>query len=133
LNLCLLSAILLGILYLFFGAFPLVFEKGHGFTLSQVGLTFLGIFVGMIMGISSDPLWRRNYARLVRSYEQETGQPGASEPEFRLPPTIVGAWIVPIALFGEFKLLLQVTTPVGYIFTGTMSSLESWMPFDVTV
>jgi len=100
LNLCLLSAILLGVLYLFFGAFPLVFGKGHGFTLSQVGLTFLGIFVGMILGISSDPLWRRNYARLNKNYERQTGQPGASEPEFRLPPTIVGAWIVPISLFG---------------------------------
>lgn len=42
--------IMLGVLYLFFGAFPLVFETNHGFTLSQVGLTFLGLFVGMIMG-----------------------------------------------------------------------------------
>ncbi|EOD47184.1 putative mfs multidrug protein [Neofusicoccum parvum UCRNP2] len=35
LNLCILSSILLGILYLFFGAFPLVFQNNHGFTLSQ--------------------------------------------------------------------------------------------------
>jgi len=98
--LCLLSAILLGILYLFFGAFPLVFGKNHGFTLSQIGLTFLGLFVGMVAGIASDPLWRRNYMRLVKNYSKETGREGASEPEFRLPPTIVGAWIVPIALFG---------------------------------
>lgn len=49
LNLCILSAILLGILYLFFGAFPLVFEKNHGFTISQTGLTFLGLFVGMVL------------------------------------------------------------------------------------
>jgi hypothetical protein len=58
--------------------------------------------VGMILGISSDPLWRRNRDRLLRNYEKETGIPGASEPEFRLPPTIVGAWIVPISLFGMF-------------------------------
>ncbi|KAL1629919.1 hypothetical protein SLS54_000777 [Diplodia seriata] len=51
LNLCILSSILLGILYLFFGAFPLVFQNNHGFTLSQVGLAFLGLFVGMILGI----------------------------------------------------------------------------------
>ncbi|KKY14154.1 putative benomyl methotrexate resistance protein [Diplodia seriata] len=43
LNLCILSSILLGILYLFFGAFPLVFQNNHGFTLSQVGLAFLGL------------------------------------------------------------------------------------------
>lgn len=100
LNLCILSAILLGILYLFFGAFPLVFEKNHGFNISQTGLTFLGLFVGMVLGISSDPLWRRNYARLVRQREAQGGEPGGSEPEFRLPPTIYGAFLVPIGLFG---------------------------------
>jgi len=94
LNLCLLSAILLGILYLFFGAFPLVFEHNHGFTLSQVGLTFLGLFVGMIAAILSDPIWRKNYRRLVRQSED-----GVSQPEFRLPPTIFGAILSPIALF----------------------------------
>jgi hypothetical protein len=108
--LCLLSAILLGILYLFFGAFPLVFGKNHGFTLSQIGLTFLGLFVGMVAGIASDPLWRRNYMRLVKNYSKETGREGASEPEFRLPPTIVGAWIVPIALFGEYTSFLPYST-----------------------
>lgn len=83
LNLCLLSAILLGVLYLFFGAFPLVFENNHGFTLSQTGLTFLGLLFGMLIGIACDPLWRKNYNRLV----ERNG--GVSEPEFRLPPTIM--------------------------------------------
>ncbi|GME23584.1 Major facilitator superfamily [Neofusicoccum parvum] len=100
LNLCILSSILLGILYLFFGAFPLVFQNNHGFTLSQVGLAFLGLFVGMVLGISTDPLWRKNYARLVQRREAQGGEPGGSEPEYRLPPTIVGAVIVPIAMFG---------------------------------
>ncbi|KZF22519.1 MFS general substrate transporter [Xylona heveae TC161] len=99
LNLCLLSAILLGILYLFFGAFPLVFVNNHGFKLWQVGLTFLGLFVGMVAGISCDPLFRRNYQRLVREREEQGGEPGGSEPEFRLPPAIVGAILVPIGLF----------------------------------
>ncbi|KAH7018685.1 major facilitator superfamily domain-containing protein [Macrophomina phaseolina] len=100
LNLCILSSILLGILYLFFGAFPLVFQNNHGFSLSQTGLAFLGLFVGMILGISTDPLWRKNYARLVQRREAQGGEPGGSEPEYRLPPTILGAVIVPIAMFG---------------------------------
>jgi MFS family permease len=99
LNLCLFSAILLGILYLFFGAFPLVFEGNHGFTLSQTGLSFLGIFVGMILGAATDPLWHRNYARLIKQREERTGEVGGSEPEYRLPPTIAGAFIVPAGLF----------------------------------
>ena len=81
--LCMESAVLLGILYLFFGAFPLIFENHHGFSESQTGLTFLSIMIGMLIGISCDPLWRRNYMRLVRN------NGGKSEPEFRLPPTIV--------------------------------------------
>lgn len=100
LNLCTLSAILLGILYLFFGAFPLIFETNHNFTLSQVGLTFLGLFIGMITGILSDFIWRRNYSRLVRNREEVTGEKGVTEPEFRLPPTIFGAQMVWIGLFG---------------------------------
>ena len=83
--LCLESAVLLGILYLFFGAFPLIFENNHGFTESQTGLTFIGLLIGMLTGISCDPFWRRNYDRLVRN------NGGKSEPEFRLPPTIAYA------------------------------------------
>ncbi|KAF2269604.1 MFS general substrate transporter [Lojkania enalia] len=100
LNLCILSAILLGILYLFFGAFAEVFQNNHGFTISQLGCTFLGLFVGMLLGIASDPFWKRSYQKLVRRRETQGGEPGGSEPEFRLPPTIFGAFLVPIALFG---------------------------------
>lgn len=101
LNLCILSAILLGIIYLFFGAFFLVFQNNHGFSVSQTGMAFLGLFVGMILGIASDPLWSKCYQRLVRRREQQGGEAGGSEPEFRLPPTIVGAFVVPVALFGK--------------------------------
>lgn len=85
LNLCIFSAILLGILYLFFGAFQLVFSEVYGFTLWQRGLCFMGLFVGMVMAILSDPLWRRNYIRLERNHHQGNH---AEEflPEWRLPP-----------------------------------------------
>lgn len=99
LNLCLFSAILLGILYLFFGAFPLVFEGNHEFTLSQTGLSFLGLFVGMILGCLTDPLFHWNYVRLVKQREAVTGEIGGSEPEYRLPPAIAGAVLVPVGLF----------------------------------
>lgn len=42
LNLCLFSAVLLGVLYLFFGAFEIVFEENHGFNLWYVGLMKVG-------------------------------------------------------------------------------------------
>ena len=99
LNLCIYSAILLGILYLFFGAFPLVFATNHGFNLWQVGLTFMGIFCGMIVSAASDPLWHRIRDRLMARLAAETGDEGASEPEFRLPPAILGSVLVSIGMF----------------------------------
>ena len=86
LNLCVFSAILLGILYLFFGAFQLVFSHVYHFGLWQCGLCFLGLFVGMAMAILTDPLWRRNYARLERNHEKVVGRQGDFQPEWRLPP-----------------------------------------------
>ena len=110
-NLCIFSALLLGILYLFFGCFPLVFENNHTFQAWQVGLSFLGkffayfriytrllieiplgIFVGIIIAILSDPLWHKLWLRLCQTS-------GKSEPEYRLPPAIGGSILVPVGLF----------------------------------
>lgn len=86
LSLCIFSAILLGILYLFFGAFQLIFEHVYGFPLWQRGLCFLGLFVGMVLAILSDPLWRRNYERLERNFLKKIDQSDEFLPEWRLPP-----------------------------------------------
>ncbi|KAG8532732.1 uncharacterized protein KY384_002609 [Bacidia gigantensis] len=99
LNLCLFSAILLGVLYLFFGAFEVVFKENHNFELWQIGLTFTGLLFGQLIAIGTDPLWHRNYIRLMKNREKNGGEPGGSEPEYRLPPAILGGVIVPIGLF----------------------------------
>lgn len=91
--LCIFTAILLGVLYLFFEAFPLFFSKVHGFDLQSIGLTFLGILVGMVAGILSDPIWGLLRQRLIAR------NAGVSEPEFRLPSGIMGGVLVPIGLF----------------------------------
>lgn len=87
------SAIILGILYLFFGAFPLVFEGVYGFTLWQTGLTFLGMLLGMLLGALSSGFWVKVRARLI----QRNG--GKLEPEFRLPAVMIGSMFVTIGLF----------------------------------
>jgi MFS family permease len=94
LNLCILSAILLGIVYLFFGAFGVVFIGNYGFSLSQLGLTFLGLFVGMLCGAACDPIVHRNYVRLIKQREVATGEIGGSEPEYRLPPAVSNSPVV---------------------------------------
>lgn len=100
LNLCIFSALLLGILYLFFGAFQLVFATEYGFSIWQRGLCFLGLLVGQVCGVASDPLFGRNYRRLVARAEEEAGSKDiVFEPEWRLPPAIVGAPCVTVGLF----------------------------------
>ncbi|OHX01268.1 major facilitator superfamily transporter [Colletotrichum incanum] len=130
LNLDIFSAILLGILYLFFGAFPLVFTNIHGFNLWQVGLTFMGILVGMFLAAATDPLWHHIRSRLMADLEKETGVEGASEPEFRLPPVICGAFLCPIGIFWfGWSLHVHWMMPIigSAIFgAGIASMTQSW-------
>ncbi|OTA99526.1 hypothetical protein M426DRAFT_67665 [Hypoxylon sp. CI-4A] len=99
LNLCIYSALLLGIVYLFFGAFDVVFSETYGFELWQQGLTFLGLLVGMLCGVACTPIVNKNYGRLVNQRKATIGELGGSEPEFRLPPAIVGSILAPVGLF----------------------------------
>ena len=43
--------------------------------------------------------WEANYLRLVKQREACGGEPGISEPEYRLPPAIAGAPLVTFGLF----------------------------------
>jgi hypothetical protein len=92
------SAILLGILYLFFGAFPLVFGTNHGFNLWQIGLSFMGLFVAMAGACSTAPIWKKTRERLAAHREKRTGE-AKNEPEDQLPSVIVGAPLITIGLF----------------------------------
>jgi hypothetical protein len=99
LNLCLHSSLLLGTLYLFFGAFSLIFAANHGFNLWQVGLTFLGLAIGILFGITTTPYWQKSYERMVDRRKTEIAEDGKPEPEFRLPQVIVGSMLAPVGLF----------------------------------
>lgn len=87
------SAVLLGILYLFFGTLPLVFRTNHDMNLWQSGLTFLGIITGMCVAAASNPIWSQIRERLIGKYQ------AGSEPEYRLPPAIMGGVFIPVGLF----------------------------------
>ncbi|KAK3292757.1 major facilitator superfamily domain-containing protein [Chaetomium fimeti] len=92
------TAVLLGLLYLFFGAFPLIFRTNHGFNLWQVGLTFMGLLVAMIIACLSTPLWTRLRQNMVAKRHKETGVL-KDEPEDQLPPVIFGAPLITGGLF----------------------------------
>ncbi|KAI9710357.1 MAG: hypothetical protein M1820_002852 [Bogoriella megaspora] len=93
------ASLLLGILYLSFTAFPVVFGQNHGFNDWQNGMTFVGFLTGMVIAALSDPLWRKNYLRLIRNAQTAEGPAKTPEPEFRLPPGIFGSIITPIGFF----------------------------------
>ena len=95
--LCIYTAFLLSILYLFFEAFPLVFMNNHGFSLQFVGFTFIGLGIGEVAGmLISRPIVERltNWFLRGKNREEEL-----KKPEFRLVPAMMGAVLVPTAMF----------------------------------
>lgn len=53
------NSLILGILYLTFQAFPVIFRK-HNFNDQEIGLSFLGIGLGMIIALSAQPYFNRH-------------------------------------------------------------------------
>ncbi|KAH3008379.1 hypothetical protein KXW60_002138 [Aspergillus fumigatus] len=90
---CIYMAIIYGILYLCFAAFPIVFQEARGWNEGIGGLAFLGILVGMVIAVIYTFPENMHYAKLCR---QTTGR---LPPEVRLAPSIVGAIALPIGLF----------------------------------
>jgi len=86
------SSVVYGYLYLLFTTITQVFESGYGFGGGVVGLTFLGIGIGMmtglvIMGVLSDKILKQKAAA------------GEMKPEYRLPLMVPAGFIIPIGLF----------------------------------
>ncbi|EXJ87410.1 hypothetical protein A1O3_04370 [Capronia epimyces CBS 606.96] len=86
-------AIIYGTLYMCFGAFPIVYQQGRGWSPGIGGLSFLGVAVGMLTGVVYSIFDNKRYARI----EEEND--GEAPPEARLPPAAVGAVALPIGLF----------------------------------
>ena len=52
-------SLILGILYLTFQAFPIIFGEKHGFNAQDTGLSFLGVGVGLAIAMVSQIYWNR--------------------------------------------------------------------------
>lgn len=86
------TALLYGILFIWFESFPFVFGGIYHFTLGQQGLVFLGIFVGGVITLPLYLLWIKH--RIVPRFTQPHFRP-----EMVLPPTFFGSAALPLCLF----------------------------------
>lgn len=86
-------AFVYGFMYLLIITFPAMFSENYGFSKSTVGLMYIPMGVGFIVGITFWT-WRlgRTYQRLVDNNN------GEAKPEFRLPWLFVVGIIIPIGL-----------------------------------
>jgi DHA1 family multidrug resistance protein-like MFS transporter len=86
------TALLYGVLFIWFESFPLVFGGIYGFNLQSQGLVFLGILVGGIVTVPLYLLWVNRV--MIPSVAKPTFRP-----EHVLPPTWAGALSLPLCLF----------------------------------
>ncbi|KAJ5577973.1 MFS transporter cpaT [Penicillium hispanicum] len=82
-----------GYLYLLFTTISEVFEDQYGFSQGSVGLSYLGIGIGSLIGLMALG------ATSDRLLKHLTAKNGVSKPEYRLPPMIPGSVFVPMSLF----------------------------------
>ncbi|KAJ6547315.1 major facilitator superfamily domain-containing protein [Mycena capillaripes] len=87
-------SIVYGTLYALFAAFPIVFQQHHHFTSAQGGLAFIGIGIGILLGLASTPIQNKVYWRAM-----EKSETGRAAPEARLHQAMVGGVLIPIGLF----------------------------------
>ena len=87
-------AVIYGTLYMLFGAFPIVFQQGRGWSQGIGGLAFIGVAVGMIAAVCYSIWDNKRYNKAI-----EASPSGIAAPEARLPPALVGSIAMPIGLF----------------------------------
>lgn len=87
------AAIVYGTLYMMFGAFPMVYEEGRGWSAGQAGLPFLGVMVGIFLGTTYAVFDNKRFVRVQDRHN------GFAPPEARLPLCMVSSIALPIGLF----------------------------------
>ncbi|KAI1419092.1 cycloheximide resistance protein [Xylaria sp. FL1777] len=93
-----------GYLYLQFTTMTEVFQGQYGFSTEIVGLSFLGLGIGSLIGVfiyssTSDKYIARKAAEADRIAEETGAEKQGMKPEYRLPLLPVGSICIPIGLF----------------------------------
>lgn len=86
-------ALVYGTLYMFFAAFPIVFQQTRGWNQGVTGLSFLGVMIGMILGSIATIPANIHYIRIQDKHS------GRAPPETRLLQCMPGALAIPLSQF----------------------------------
>jgi hypothetical protein len=86
-------SVLYGLLYMFFVAFPIIYQGGKGYSPGITGLMFIPIALGVLCSAFCAPLVNKHYMMLSKRHN---GSPPA---EVRLIPMMCSCWFIPIGLF----------------------------------
>ncbi|KAI1391509.1 MFS general substrate transporter [Hypoxylon trugodes] len=86
-------SVLYGLLYMFFVAFPIVFQQGKGYSAGITGLMFIPLAVGVIVSAFCAPFVNDHYRKLISKHN------GLPPPELRLIPMMCSCWFIPLGLF----------------------------------
>ncbi|KAG4434633.1 hypothetical protein IFR05_009897 [Cadophora sp. M221] len=92
---CLYLAILYGMFYMYFGAYPIIFEGIYGMSSCKSGAMFLPIGAGDLVAIALGALYDYYHDR----YRANDRSPIRAEEVFRLPPACIGGPITLISIF----------------------------------
>lgn len=87
-------ALLYGLLYMFFVAFPLVYQEGKGWSAGSTGLMFIPLALGVTLSATVSPLINKHYLSVCAQYPN--GNPPA---EVRLVPMMYSCWLIPTGVF----------------------------------
>ena len=92
--LALYMSVLYGLLYMFFIAYPIVYQEGKGWDAGRTGLMFIPLAIGVFLSAVLSPLVNNHYLSICARYPN-----GKPPPEARLIPMMWSCWLVPIGLF----------------------------------
>jgi MFS family permease len=86
-------SVLYGLLYMFFVAYPIIYQTGKGYSAGTTGLMFIPVAIGVVLSAMFAPFVNKHYLTLVAKHN---GKPPA---EARLIPMMCSCWLIPVGLF----------------------------------
>jgi MFS family permease len=88
-------AIVYGIMYILFTTFTFVFEQKYGFSTNIVGLVYIGLGIGMLLGLVVVGIYSDKIIKMLANKHSN----GELKPEYRLPMLMYSGPFIPAGLF----------------------------------